>query len=112
MALADLGAPGNVVALAAACGTSPPLGFGFAELVKYVTTECNQSRSHEKLPKCRQRVDDGLLVGRKPREIEVNLLLRNIERVGLLLDKPGIHDRHRIPLPVIVSLRERIHPAH
>src|ERR1035438_8853915 len=60
-----MGTTGDIVALAAACGTSPPLRFGFAELVKCPATECNQRRSHEVLPQCRQRVDDGLLVGRK-----------------------------------------------
>jgi len=45
LALAEMGATGDVVAPAAACGTSPPLGFGFAELIKSVDTERNQSRS-------------------------------------------------------------------
>src|ERR1035437_11163231 len=89
-----MGTTGDSVALAAACGTSPPLRFGFAELVKCVATECNQSRSHEELPQCRQRVDDGLLVGRKLREIDVNRLLWDIERVGLLVDEPGRSEEH------------------
>jgi hypothetical protein len=94
--LADVGTTGDIVALAAAGGTSPPPRFGFAELVKCVATECKHSRSHKKCPECRHSVDDELLVGRKLREIDVNRLLRDTERLGLLVDGPVIHNCHQI----------------
>jgi hypothetical protein len=53
------------------------------------------------------------MVGRKLRENDVNRRLRDIERVGLLVDEPGIHHCHRIaPSRDCIARLHRPHRAH
>ena len=99
LAFSDMRTTSDVVAVAAARGTSPPLGFRFAELAKCVATECDRSRSDEKLPERRQAVDDGLPIVRELGEVDVNGMLRYTERIAPLVDKPRIQDCHRSSPP-------------
>lgn len=99
LAFANMRTTSDIVAVAATRGTSPPLGFRFAELAKCVATECDQSRSDEKLPERRQGVDDRLPILRELREVDVNRMLRYTETIVPLVDKPKIQGCHRIYPP-------------